>query len=244
MEGLKKEGTETGYTILLEDFLSMGESKRYEFRSEFCYQSNLIEGIKSPIHDVETMDVGEKYEWPPELKDHFSAFDFMLENFQQVLKEEDIKKMHFLLMHNLFKKPEKYAGKYRPYNVQVGGKGCPLYEHIPKLMKNLELDIFKVESQNAWQEDILNIHNKFETIHPFADGNGRTGRLILNWLSLKHLGMFNVVESEKRQKYYGGIRQYKEEFKKKNLKVEFCKDAELKPRKLGWDRDYVSKYFK
>jgi len=244
MEGLKKEETETGYTVLLEDFLKLDETGKREFRSEFCYQSNLIEGIKSPIHVIETMDVGAKSEWPSVLGDHFAAFDYMFESFQQVLKEEDIKKMHFILMQNIFKNPKKYAGKYREHDVTVGGDGCPRYEQIPALMKNIELDICKVELQNSWQEDIWNIHNEFETIHPFADGNGRTGRLILNWLSLKHLGMLNVVEFEKRQEYYKVIRQHKEEFKKKNSRVEFCKDVELKPRKSVWDRDYVAKYFK
>ena len=246
MEGIKREETETGYTILLEDFLKFDERQKYEFRSEFCYQSNLIEGITSPINVIETMTVGDKFEWPHVLGDHFSAFDYMLRNFKDVLKEENIRQMHFILMHNLFKKPKKYAGKYRECKIWVGGKGGPYYKQVPKLMQNLELDICRVESQNAWSEDIWNIHNEFETIHPFVDGNGRTGRLILNWLSLKHLGMFNFVtskeEEKKREKYYEAIMQYKEEFKKKNPDVRFYKDRKLKPRMPIWDRDYVAAF--
>jgi Fic family protein len=240
-EGVKKE-TETGYTVLLEDFLDMNEAKRNEFRSEFCYQSNLIEGIKSPIHVIETMDVGAKSEWPHVLGDHFSAFDYMLANFKDVLKEENIRNLHFILMHNLFKKPKKYAGKYRECKIWVGGKGGPYYKQIPKLMKNLELDICRVESQNSWQEELWNIHHEFETIHPFVDGNGRTGRLILNWLSLKHLGMFNVVTLEKRKKYYETIRSYKEDFKRKNPNVRFYKDRILKPRKPILEIKYVADF--
>jgi Fic family protein len=242
MEGLKKEETETGYTILLEDFLSMDESKRYEFRSEFCYQSNLIEGITSPIDRIETMTVGDKSEWPHVLGDHFSAFDYMVENYKEVLKEEDIRQMHFILMHNLFKKPEKYAGEYRKCKIWIGKDGGTHYRQIPRLMQNLELNICKVESQQSWPEDIWNIHNEFESIHPFVDGNGRTGRLILNWLSLKHLGMFNVVTLEKREKYYEAIGQYKKDFKKKNPNVRFYKDIKLKPRKPLPERYYVADF--
>ena len=246
MDGLKKEETETGYTVLLEDFLNLGELKKLEFRAEFCYQSNLIEGIKSPIHVIETMEVGAKFEWPHVLGDHFSAFDYMMVNFREVLKEEDIKQMHLILMHNLFKKPKKYAGKYRECKIWVGENGGPHYRQIPKLMKNLELDICRVESQQSWPEDIWNIHNEFETIHPFIDGNGRTGRLILNWLSLKHLGMFNVItskeEEKKREKYYETIRRYKEEFRKNNPDVRFYKDIKLKPREPVWDRNYVASF--
>jgi len=248
MEGLKKEETETGYTILLEDFLKLDESKKNEFRSEFCYQSNLIEGITNPIDRIETMTVGDKSEWPHVLGDHFSAFDYMVENYKEVLKEEDIRQMHFILMHNLFKKPKKYAGKYRKCKIWIGKDGGPYYEQIPTLMKNLELDIYKVELQNAWQEDIWNIHNEFESIHPFVDGNGRIGRLILNWLSLKHIGMFNIVTSKekekKREKYYETIKQYKEEFKRKNPDVRFYKDKDkkFKPREPVWDRNYIADF--
>jgi len=246
MEGLKKEETETGYTILFEDFLKLDEKGKREFRSEFCYQSNLIEGIKTPINEVKTMDIGEVYEWPHVLGDHFSAFDYMIQNFQNTLDEKHIKKIHFILMQNLFKNSKKYAGKYREHNVTVGGDSCPQYEQIPALMKNLELDICRVELQNAWQEDIWNIHNEFETIHPFADGNGRTGRLILNWLSLKHLGMFNVVEFEKRQEYYKLIREFKEDFKRKNLNARFYRDKvpkqDAKSNKLHYD--WIDKWTK
>jgi len=176
------------------------------------------------------------------LGDHFSAFDYMLENFTRTLKEEDIKHMHSILMENLLRNPKEHSGKYRKCKIWVGGKGGPHYRQILGLMKNLELDICRVESQNAWPEDIWNIHNKFETIHPFVDGNGRTGRLILNWLSLKHLGMFNVVTLEKRERYYEGIRQYKEEFKKKNSRVKFYQNITLKPKPPLWDRDYVADF--
>lgn len=242
MERLKKEETETGYNILLEDFLKLNETGKCEFRSEFCYQSNLIEGIKSPINIIETMTAGEKFEWPPVLGDHFSAFDYMFENFTKTLEEKDIKQMHSTLMHNLLRNSREHAGKYRKCKIWVGGNGGPHYRQVPKLMKNLELDIWKVESQNAWQEDIWNVHNKFESIHPFIDGNGRTGRLILNWLSLKHLRMFNVVTLEKREKYYEEIRQYKEKFKKNNPHVKFYKDVKLKPRKPSLDKDYVADF--
>jgi len=242
MEGLKKEETETGYNVLLENFLKLDENRKYEFRSEFCYQSNLIEGIKNPINVIETMTAGEKFEWPSVLGDHFSAFDYMLENFTKILEEGEIKKIHSILMQNLLRNPEKHAGKYRMCKIWVGGNGGPHYRQVPKLMKNLELDICKVELQNAWQEDIWNIHNKFESIHPFVDGNGRTGRLILNWLSLKHLEMFNVVTLEKREKYYEGIRQYKEKFKLKNPNVKFYKDVKLKPRLSLLERYYVADF--
>ena len=226
MEKIRKNETETGFTISLEDYVKLNIDEKKVFCCEFCYRSNLIEGIRTPY--IETVTVGEIQEKKPELDDHYSAFNFMLENFNKVLEEKDIRKMHFLLMRNLLRNPEKNAGEYRKCKIWVGGKGGPHHGQIPRLMKNLESDIKIIETRQP-HEDIWRIHNKFETIHPFVDGNGRTGRLILNWLSLKHLNEFNIIELPKRDKYYQTIRSYKEEFKKNNPKVRFYQDRKFKP---------------
>ena len=223
----KMKETEIGYSVKLENFLKLDKKQKIEFRNEFCYQSNLIEGIRTPIDRLDTIDINEVYAIPPELGDHFSAFDYMLENSKKVLNEQDIKQMHFLLMKNLLSNPEKYAGHYRQCKIWIGEKGGPYSSSVPSLMKDLSSDIQNVDLQNAWPEDILSIHHKFETIHPFIDGNGRTGRLILNWLSLKYLGEFNVVTLNKRQNYYKMISDFKEEFMKKNPKVKFYNDRTI-----------------
>jgi Fic family protein len=170
------------------------------------------------------MSEGEEYKWPVELGDHFRAWDFMFKNFEKNLEEKHILRMHKLLMKNLLKNPKQNAGKYRECAIWIGRKGGPKYEQIPELMNSLEYDIINL-SKDSNIQDIWNIHHKFETIHPFVDGNGRTGRLLLNWLSLKHLGIFEVVTLEKRTRYYENISQYTSEFKKLNPNVKFYKDA-------------------
>jgi Fic family protein len=89
-------------------------------------------------------------------------------------------------------------------------------------MLELADDILHLEDKLAVsEEDIWKVHNKFEIIHPFDDGNGRTGRLLFNWLSLRHLGEFYMFMDEKRQDYYDMIDAYDSEFRKDHPEMVF-----------------------
>lgn len=121
------------------------------------------------------------------------------------------------------------AGNYRQTKMRVGDRygimnGCPYHRSIPKAMRKLEEKFANLD--NPSREDILELHYEFETIHPFVDGNGRTGRLVMNWLSLQHLGEFIVVDNDVKQDYYAILQKYKPKFKRDNPNVRFYKDQD------------------
>src|SRR3989338_2597945 len=159
----------------------------------FIVESNLIEGIKvDPVLIRNELMSGEK-------SGHAGAMLFLqklAKNKKHILTEADVKKVQELITKEQGEKgldrplKSKWVGEYRDIGVMVGGKICPHYSQVPSLMKNLILQI--QEWQKRWEifEKIENIaflddsHLDFEKIHPFADGNGRTGRALILYLML------------------------------------------------------------
>ena len=80
MTELKRNETSTGYSVKFEDYMNSNLDDKMDFCQNFCYNSNLIEGIR--ISYIETVSVGEKPPFKPELDDHYEAFNYMLENFK------------------------------------------------------------------------------------------------------------------------------------------------------------------
>ena len=96
-------------------------------------------------------------------------------------------------------------GKYRKCNVYIGGSMGAIPISIKPKMKELINFIKKIKTKH----DCWDAHNEFEVIHPFVDGNGRVGRLILNWLLLNKGFKFEIIDCEKRLEYYNKIRDYR-----------------------------------
>ena len=260
---MNKTETTAGYIVSLDDFLKAKEQKQKELLEDFVFESNWIEGI-SMYDRIATINVGE--ELPPyyEFLDHHKALRYVLDRYQKGdPSEQDIKHLHRLLTENIFRESaqdlisrnelsqedqdkvlnhyDKNSGNYRQSKVWIGSsrtgyQGTPYYRQIPKLMKGLEKDIKQLT--NPIDKEIWTIHNKFETIHPFVDGNGRAGRLLLNWLSLRYLNEFIINQGDKRGEYYDIIRAYKPKFKQQNPKVHFYKD--LPPRRTDEYQFYAA----
>lgn len=240
---MRRFDTELGYVILKEDFDRASQRERDWELMWFVYHSNLIEGID--IDPVKTVCVDDfPLEPEPELEGHGEALDYVLENYNlRNPSQEDIKRMHSSLMKGIWernaeevaksgkvkrkdlKKYEEFiennSGKYRQCKMWVGNDGGVYYRQVPGVMEELERRISSLE--NATEEDVWRVHNEFEIIHPFVDGNGRTGRLLLNWLSLKYLDRLEIVEGRKRELYYGRIRSDVDSFKKENPSAGFYK---------------------
>jgi Fic family protein len=260
MENLKKQETEYGFKVSLENFLNSDIQTRDDFiLKEAVYQSNLIEGIT--IDWCETISANSSFTLAHELSDHFKSYIYVLKNFSRILEEQDILKLHEFLMKNLFlkkakeiinvkklsiKKAEKVKryfenahGKYRKCKVWVGPSegifhGCLYYKQIPKAIKNLEKNMLLISSEkerNKKEDLIWDLHYEFETIHPFIDGNGRVGRLLLNWLSLHYLKEFFIVLNKNKMQYYTKINEYSKNYRKTNQKMNFYKDILQKNKK-------------
>lgn len=135
-----------------------------------------------------------------EVKNHQSALHFMLNYFSQYsykIDETLILKLHSKLMNSI----RKDAGSYRNHAVRIVGAYVPTanYLKIPQLMKGLIKDINKKDSDIIAK--VAKIHSRFEQIHPFSDGNGRIGRLIMVAMLLKSNLPPAIIRQEKKRLY-------------------------------------------
>jgi hypothetical protein len=242
-----------GYSVSLDDFLHASKSTQDAFLlEELVYQSNLIEGIAKGW--IETVSEGQQApELAPVLSDHLSSYQYILENYGSNPTSQDALVLHRTLTQRIFTEKaedviatrklsaesadkikdyyQSNSGAFRKSKVYVGTqgmymRGCLHYRQIPKAVQQLEHKINEINksSPELIEKKIWDIHNEFESIHPFIDGNGRVGRLLLNWLSLKHLGKFMVVLAENKKDYYKKISDYALQFKREHPEMHFYKD--------------------
>lgn len=166
---------------------------------EFIYNSNLIEEIH---YNIKLYNKYEKSNFP-EIQGHSYALEYVLENYKEDLSEKHILSIHGLLTKDLVQ--DKYRGRYRDIPVYIGGR-----EAIYAVAIKPAMECLVVDSKDVWtQKECWAIHDRFEIIHPFVDGNGRTGRLILAWLFLKEKLGLPIVDIEDRFKYYNKIEEYR-----------------------------------
>lgn len=169
-------------------------------KNNFVYNSNMIEGINYPLKLYSNLKEKIKY---PEIFDHKEALEYVINNFKENLTETKILKIHKILTKNILNSDN--SGKYRKCNIKIGGEyGCP-----PVGIKIKMQDLVKMIKKVKVYQDCWDVHNEFEVIHPFVDGNGRTGRLILNWLLLKNNFKFEVIKYENKLNYYNEIKKYR-----------------------------------
>ncbi len=145
--------------------------------TEFLVQSNYIENERTQhAHD-----------------DARLAWDYLVQADE--LTEFTLKETHRFLLRNL---APNWAGKYRTVDVMVGGRRCPDWSEVRYRMGRLLLT-------HPIDEDVIkDWHISFEGVHPFRDGNGRTGRIIMNWQRIKQgLPILIIHEGEEQQEYYG-----------------------------------------
>ena len=149
---------------------------------EFITQSNLIEGI------------GEEG-----FEDSLKAFEYIMQ-VQTPLTRKHILKTHQLLMKSL---NPRIAGKIRTCNVRVGARVCPPIKMIPEKMHAFLYIINATITKERSKERYSKIsHVDFELMHPFEDGNGRTGRLLMNW-HRKQMGLpLLIIKDAEKHNYY------------------------------------------
>jgi len=202
------------------------DEKHYKFKGglyhktqiNLAYNSNRIEGSKLTEEQTryifETRTIGFKdQEAVPvddiiETSNHFVAFDSMLETLDEPLDATIIKKFHSILKTSTddARKPWFGVGEWKQLPNEVGGIAT-------SLPQNVATDI---ETLNEWYhglahrhfEDIVTYHYRFERIHPFQDGNGRVGRLLLFRECLKHNVVPFIIDDSHKQFYYRGLAEF------------------------------------
>jgi Fic family protein len=186
--------------------LRRNKAIREKFLLEMTYNSNAIEGSRMTRRETDAAIHGRKVRGKElfevlEAANHANAMKFMLEaikpNFR--ITEDYILKLHSIVMYNF---DDKLPGKYRTgfVNVTNTEKRLPSAQEVPIRMKRF------VARVNRYGKDIIgkvaNDHYEFESVHPFFDGNGRVGRLVLITQLLSKGYPPAMIQVEDRYKYY------------------------------------------
>lgn len=187
---------------------------------QLAYNSNRIEGSKLTEEQTryifETRTIGFKdQEAVPvddiiETANHFVAFDYLLRTVGEPLTEELIKEFHRILKTGTAdaQKPYFNVGDYKKLANEVGGHETCKPADVEKNMHLLN-DWYSSLS-DVTIRDLAEFHWRFESIHPFQDGNGRVGRLLLFRECLRNGIMPFVIDNEHKLYYYRGLSEFKQ----------------------------------
>ena len=184
---------------------------------ELTYHSNRIEGndlsYKQTRDTFETNTIGVENEILNvddviETVNHFRCVDLIIDHAKAVLTEKFIKDLHLLLKNGTSDSRKEWCavGDYKKLPNEVGGMETALPEEVADQMKALLVEYNGKKDKKL--KDILDFHVKFERIHPFQDGNGRVGRLIMFKECLKYNIVPFIIEDHLKVFYYRGLKEW------------------------------------
>jgi len=192
----------------------------HKIQIDLTYNSNHIEGSKLThdqtryIFETKTLGVTDKavkVDDIVETVNHFRCIDLIIEGAHTKLTESFIKQLHFILKSGTTDSQKSWfkVGDYKMLENEVGGSETTKPAEVAGAIKAL-LKEYNSKSKITF-DDILDFHVRFESIHPFQDGNGRVGRLIMFKECLKHNIVPFIITEELKLYYYRGIKNWKEE---------------------------------
>ncbi len=146
-----------------------------------------------------------------ETANHFRCIDMMIDNAKEALTEKLIKEIHLILKNGTSDSRKDWfaVGDYKKLPNEVGGLATALPEEVAGKMKEL-LTEYNAKLDKTLG-DILEFHVQFEQIHPFQDGNGRVGRLIMFKECLKYHIVPFIIEDNLKMFYYRGLKEWNNE---------------------------------
>lgn len=193
----------------------------HQTQIKLAYNSNRIEGSRLSedqtryIYETNTVDMENgkpaRVDDIIETVNHFQCFDYMLDHAEDFLTELMIKEFHKIMKGNTSDSRKEWfnVGEYKMKPNMVGDKKTTPPSKVKKHMAQL-LEEYH-EKKNVFFEDIIDFHYRFESIHPFQDGNGRVGRLIMFKECLKHNVIPFIIDDLDKAYYYRGLNEYQEE---------------------------------
>lgn len=191
----------------------------HELQVRMTYNSNHIEGSKLTedqtrmIFETNTLDVGDSVLVDDVLEavHHFRAIDYVIDIAEEPLTEDIAKYLHYILKHDTKDSTLSWfaVGDYKRRANVVGGMETARPSDVPAKMKKLFSE-YAQKSEVSFR-DIVAFHYDFERIHPFQDGNGRVGRLIILKECLRYNIVPFVIEDAKKSFYYRGLSQWRDE---------------------------------
>ena len=192
----------------------------HKVQIDFAYNSNHMEGSKltheQTRHIFETNTIGID-EQPintddlMEANNHFQCVDTIIDNVSRNVTEKFIKKLHYILKRGTSDSRKDWfaVGDYKKLPNEVGGQATTPPAQVSEDIKKL-LERYNSLSRKTF-EDILDFHACFERIHPFQDGNGRVGRLIMFKECLRNSIVPFIIDDEMKYFYYRGLAEWKSE---------------------------------
>ena len=192
----------------------------HKIQIDLTYNSNHIEGSRLShdqtrfIFETKTLGITDdavKVDDIVETVNHFRCIDLAIEGANTKLSESFIKQLHYILKTGTTDAQKSWfkVGDYKMIENEVGGSETVKPEDVASEMKALLAD-YNSKSEITF-DDILDFHVRFESIHPFQDGNGRVGRLIMFKECLKHNIVPFIITEELKIFYYRGIKEWKNE---------------------------------
>lgn len=190
----------------------------HKIQIDLTYNSNHIEGSNLThdqtryIFETKTLGVTDKavkVDDIVETVNHFRCIDLIIEGAHTKLTESFIKQLHFILKSGTTDSQKSWfrVGDYKMLENEVGGSETTKPVEVAGAIKSL-LKEYNSKTKITF-DDILDFHVRFESIHPFQDGNGRVGRLIMFKECLKHNIVPFIITEELKMYYYRGIKNWK-----------------------------------
>jgi len=210
----------------------------HRLQIDFTYNSNHIEGSRL-THDqtryiFETNTVGVEngsvnVDDVIETANHFRCIDAVIDNAKSALSEKWIKELHAILKTGTSDHHKDWfaVGGYKKLPNEVGGMETALPEEVGDKMKDLLAEYNTIGNKTL--SDIIDFHVRFERIHPFQDGNGRVGRLIMLKDCLKYDIVPFIIEDNVKMFYYRGLQQWDTE---KGYLTDTCLSAQDQFKKV------------
>lgn len=209
----------------------------HKIQIELTYNSNHIEGSKLTheqtrfIYETNTIGMENqviKVDDILETINHFKCVDLIIEKASLPLSETLIKQLHLILKSGTSDSRLSWfnVGEYKKIPNEIANKETTLPKDVAKEMKKLINEYNNKDCKTF--KDILDFHYKFECIHPFQDGNGRVGRLILFKECLKNNIVPFIIDDNLKMYYYRGLNEWKDQ---QGYLIETCLSAQDKFKK-------------
>ena len=191
----------------------------HKVQIDFTYNSNHIEGSRLThdqtryIYETNTIGIGGsvKVDDIVETANHFRCIDLIIENAKRPTSEALIKELHRTLKNGTTDSRQEWfaVGDYKRLPNTVGDMDTAQPDEVPHKIQELLFE-YNAKKKKTF-DDLLDFHYKFECIHPFQDGNGRIGRLLLFKDCLKYDIVPFIIDEEMKLFYYRGLKEWKNE---------------------------------
>ncbi len=189
----------------------------HKVQIDLTYNSNHIEGSRLThdqtryIFETNTIGITEKsinVDDILETSNHFKCIDYIIDTAHYEITQKYIKELHRILKSGTSDSRKDWfkVGEYKKLPNEVGGLETVLPENVQEEIKKL-LDCYN-SKEEVTIFDIIDFHVRFERIHPFQDGNGRVGRLIMFKECLKYNIVPFIIDEENKLFYYRGLKEW------------------------------------